>query len=174
MGRLTLTGRWSPERIVALAGPGARAPRLARTTLGASLSDLTAGETTDGDLRIVSGTPLCGREARYLGRYHLQVSVLRGPPPRAPVPFLERLLGSGRRATAPMIPLVAFERVMALDIPSVPLLRALATGDAETAEKLGCLELAEEDVALFSYLCASGADYGPLLRRVLDEIEEAG
>ncbi len=58
-------------------------------------------------------------------------------------------------------------------LPVVPLLRALAVGDAEAAERLGCRDLIEEDVALLSALCTSGADYGPLLRRVLDELEDS-
>ena len=56
----------------------------------------------------------------------------------------------------------------------VPLLRALSTGDIETAERLGCLQLVEEDLALFSYLCASKADYGVHLRSVLNELEGEG
>ena len=87
-GHLLETGRVWTERVVALAGPGVRNPRLVRTRLGASLDDLTAGELGDGDLRIVSGSALSGREAGFLGRYHTQVSVL--PAVREPA----------RRATA--------------------------------------------------------------------------
>ncbi|MBK8439867.1 MAG: hypothetical protein IPL38_10360 [Rhodobacter sp.] len=47
-------------------------------------------------------------------------------------------------------------------------MRALAVGDVETAERLGCLELLEDDLALLSHLCPSGSDYGMLLRRTLD------
>jgi len=52
----------------------------------------------------------------------------------------------------------------------VPLMRALSVGDVEAAERLGCLELVEEDLALLSYLCPGHADYGALLRQMLDEI----
>ena len=60
---------------------------------------------------------------------------------------------------------------MAFNIPPVPLLRALSVGDTETAERLGCLELAESDVALLTHVCPSKIDYAPLLRKALDEIE---
>ena len=172
IGRLLATGRLWTERVIALAGPGVRDPRLVRTRLGASLDDLTEGELGDGDFRIVSGSALSGREAGFLGRHHTQVSVLPAVHETARLPILSRLLGIGRDVPPPLIPLAAFERAMALDILPVPLLRALSVGDAETAERLGCLELIEEDIALLSYICASNADYGALLRSVLDDLEE--
>ncbi len=71
----------------------------------------------------------------------------------------------------PLVPLASFEQVLPLDIPAVPLLRALSVGDRDAARRLGCLELVEEDVALLSYVCPGRTDYGPLLRAVLDDIE---
>jgi Na+-transporting NADH:ubiquinone oxidoreductase subunit A len=59
-----------------------------------------------------------------------------------------------------------------LRILPTPLLRALAVGDQETARRLGCLELVEEDVALLSYVCPGRIDFGPLLRNVLNDIAE--
>lgn len=171
IGHLLTTGRLWTERVVALAGPGVRDPRLVRTRLCASLDNLTQGELGDGDFRIVSGSALGGREAGFLGRYHTQVSVLPAARETARLPILSRLLGIGRNVPPPLIPLAAFERAMALDILPVPLLRALSVGDAETAERLGCLQLIEEDVALLSYVCASKADYGVLLRAVLNDLE---
>jgi Na+-transporting NADH:ubiquinone oxidoreductase subunit A len=172
IGYLLATGRLWTERVVALAGPGVRDPRLVRTRIGASLDDLTEGELGDGNFRIVSGSALSGRVAGFLGRYHTQVSVLTAVGETARLPILSRLLGNGHNPPAPLIPLAAFERAMALDIYPVPLLRALSVGDAETAERLGCLELIEEDLALLSYVCASKTDYGALLRALLDDLEE--
>ena len=54
------------------------------------------------------------------------------------------------------------------------LLRSLIVGDVEQAEKLGILELDEEDVALFSFVCPGKTDYGPLLRTNLETIEKEG
>jgi Na+-transporting NADH:ubiquinone oxidoreductase subunit A len=51
-------------------------------------------------------------------------------------------------------------------------LRALSVGDLETARRLGCLELLEEDVSLLSYVCPSKVNYAPLLRSVLDSIKD--
>lgn len=172
IGHLLVNGRLSTERVVALGGPGVRNPKLIRTTIGANLRDLTNGELVDGDFRVVSGSPLSGCEAEYLGRYHTQISVLPLSQESSGLPMLSRLLGGRSNVPSPLIPLTVFERVSALDILPVPLLRALSIGDSEAAERLGCLQLAEEDLALYSYLCASKADYGACLRSVLDELEE--
>ncbi len=73
-----------------------------------------------------------------------------------------------------MMPTGAFERVMPLDILPVPLLRAILVNDTDAAQDLGCLELAEEDLALSSFVCPGKQDYGAALRINLDEIEESG
>ncbi len=62
---------------------------------------------------------------------------------------------------------------MPLDLWVAPLLRALLVGDLGAAEELGVLELAEEDLALVSFLCPAKLEYGALLRAALDEIEKA-
>ena len=74
------------------------------------------------------------------------------------------------------LPMEAFERAFPFDILPTPLMRALAIGDVETAERLGCLELVEEDMAVLTQLCTSGCDYGHLLRHSLNLLlsERAG
>jgi Na+-transporting NADH:ubiquinone oxidoreductase subunit A len=67
-------------------------------------------------------------------------------------------------------PTEAFEAALPQNILPVPLMRALSIGDDEAAESLGATDLLEEDVALLSYLCPSGSDYGMLLRQSLDRI----
>lgn len=172
IGELFLTGRYPAERVIALAGPRLTRPRLVRTVLGASLRDLTAGEDLAGEpgtgVRMLSGAILSGREAGFLGRYHLQVSVIDAPRPSR----LARLKLPGR-ALRPIIPVAALDRALPTDAPAVPLMRALSVGDAETAARLGVLDLLEEDVAMLTRLCTSGADYGALLRTVLNELEAA-
>jgi len=199
IGRLFATGRADFGRVVSLAGPGARRPRLLRTRIGASLDELAAGELQPGDQRIVSGSVLGGRTASgpvdgYLGRYHQQVSIV--PEPRARelfgwiAPGAEKfsvwgvVLGSwlrGRRLALntttnggprAMVPIGSFEKVMPLDILPTFLLRALVTGDVERAEELGCLELDEEDLALCTFVCPGKTEYGPLLRAALNRIEK--
>lgn len=194
IGKLFTSGRLWLERIVSVAGPGVRRPRFVRARLGASTEDLVQGGLAEGRCRVVSGPLLSGRtaagHAAFLGRRHLSVSALREPEPRERAPWwgvgragrARRLLpgagaaggwaaGSGGEAPGPFVPLPAFDRAVALDLAVAPLLRALVVGDAESARTLGALELEEEDLALCSFLCPSGIDYGALLRRVLERLE---
>ncbi|MGD2167273.1 MAG: NADH:ubiquinone reductase (Na(+)-transporting) subunit A [Gammaproteobacteria bacterium] len=164
-GELFVDGRLSSERVVALGGPGALRPRLLRTCIGSSLEDLLHEETRSG-ARIVPGALFSRRipqpDTAWLGRYDTQISVLDSPS----MP-LERAADRPRG----MMPVEAFERVWPFNAPVLPLLRALLVGDCETAEALGCLDLAEEDLAVCSWVCPTGQDYGAALRHVLHEIE---
>jgi Na+-transporting NADH:ubiquinone oxidoreductase subunit A len=54
------------------------------------------------------------------------------------------------------------------------LLRALCAGDTDEAQKLGCLELAEEDLALCTFACPGKNDFGTVLREALTIIEKEG
>ena len=201
IGHLFRSGRLDAERIVTIAGPAVPEPELVPVRLGASVEDVVGEIPGDEELRLVSGSVLSGRSAMgeqhgFLGRYHNQISVLREGRERvflgwlAPgwnvfstVPiYLSRLLrgkkfsfttttnGSPRA----MVPIGMYERVMPMDILPTFLLRALVVGDIEQAEKLGALELDEEDLALCSFVCPGKTDYGPLLRKNLEMIEKEG
>ena len=199
IGRLFTTGRLATERIVSVAGPAVRRPRLVRTRLGACLTELMDGEMTEGEVRIVSGSLLCGRSAQssyaYLGRFHQQVCALAEGgerrflgwfyPGRAhsvknillsrfsshrPLAFTTTQNGSERN----ILPVGSYEKVMPLDILPTYLLRALAVNDIEESEALGCLELDEEDLALCTYVCPGKIDHGNNLRTVLNLIEKEG
>ncbi|MEM5470181.1 hypothetical protein WNZ14_00410 [Hoeflea sp. AS60] len=178
IGKLVATGVHDFSRIVAFTGPRAKQPRLIRTVAGASLPDLIRHEALPGShgspLCVFSGSAARGRESSWLGRYHQQVSLLDDASSHGKLP--ESVVMARLRRTssqlAPLIPTTALERALAFDIPVVPLLRALSVGDAETAKRLGCLEMVEEDLAEVSLACTSGADYGRMLRHVLDELAE--
>ncbi len=187
IGKLFRSGRLDPGRVVALGGPLVRRPRLLATRLGCKLADLTLGELSEGPSRVISGSVLSGREGGFLGRYDAQVSVLpeagvSASGSRAPRGYsIHRLLPApgGRERSfdtamhgrpSALIPVGSFDRVMPLDVPVIPLLRALAVHDLEGARALGCLELEEEDLALCTYLCPGKLDYGALLRSVLSQL----
>lgn len=200
VGALFTSGRLDVSRVISLAGPQVERPRLVRTRLGASFEELTAGELKDGDNRIVSGSLLSGRTGRgplaFLGRYHVQASVLLEGRQRelfrylspgrkrhsiTPI-YLSSLLGMGKLAMTTntngseraMVPIGNYENVMPLDILPTQLLRSLVVGDTEMAQKLGCLELDEEDLALCTYACIGKYEYGPILRDNLTRIEKEG
>ena len=73
-----------------------------------------------------------------------------------------------------MVPIGVYEKVMPLDLLPTQLLRALIVKDTDEAQRLGCLELDEEDVGLCSFVCPSKYDYGPILRENLSTIEREG
>jgi Na+-transporting NADH:ubiquinone oxidoreductase subunit A len=200
IGKLFSTGQLWVERVISLGGPAVKNPRLLRTRLGAGLEDLTAGELEGGENRVVSGSVFGGRTAEgplaFLGRYHQQVSCLREGREREMFSFLRpginkhsvlRVVLSafipGKRfafstttngSPRPIVPMGNYEAVMPLDILPAQLLRYLVAGDTEMAQKLGCLELDEEDLALCSYVCAGKYEYGPILRDLLTRIEKEG
>lgn len=201
IGKLVATGKLDPARTIALGGPQVKNPRLLRTRLGASLDDILEGELREGENRVISGSVLSGRAAMgevhgYLGRYHLQVSAIREGREREllgwitpglrkysvlPVVLsafcrrrrfdLSTAMHGSKRA---IVPVGLYERVFPFDMVATYLLRALAAGDIEFAEKLGCLELDEEDVALSTFVCPGKTDFGPLLRKTLELIEKEG
>lgn len=201
IGRLFGTGEIDVTRVVALAGPSVRAPRLLQTRVGASTDELTSGELFEGDVRVISGSVLSGRTASgavhgYLGRYHRQVSALPEGRTREFMgwagPGLSRFSSIGVFASRllpgrsfPMttstngspraiVPIGMYEKVVPFDLHPTYLLKALLTHDIERAEQLGVLELDEEDVALCTFVCPGKHEYGPRLREVLTMIEKEG
>jgi Na+-transporting NADH:ubiquinone oxidoreductase subunit A len=197
IGRLFTTGKLDTERIIAIGGPSLKKPRLLRTRTGACLDQLLQDEMVAGENRVVSGSVLSGRKAHgsyaYLGKFHQQVSVLPEErerklfgwfslsgnlhsvknilwPKKGKIPLTTARNGSPRA----MVPVGSYEKVMPLDILPTYLLRALAVKDIEEAEALGCLELAEEDLALCSYVCPAKMDHGGNLRGLLTLIEKEG
>lgn len=201
IGKLFATGQLWTERVVALAGPQVRRPRLLKTRLGASLVDLTGGELLDGESRIVSGSVLAGRKLggvdAFLGRYHTQVSVLKEGREREFLGwqgpgfdkfsvkrvFATALAADGRRfpmttnrngSKRAIVPIGAYEEVMPLDILPTFLLRSLLCGDTDQAQGLGALELDEEDLALCTFVDPGKHEFGPVLRSCLHKIEIEG
>jgi Na+-transporting NADH:ubiquinone oxidoreductase subunit A len=200
VGRLFTTGSLDPGRIVSLAGSRVKNPRMVRTRLGASVGDLVRDALVEGPSRIISGSVFSGHTAHaelgYLGRYHQQVAVLpvdcerkflgwlspgwnlfsvkkivlSGLKPGKQFDFTTNLHGGPRS----IVPSGSYEQVMPLDILPTYLLRALAVQDLDEAEKLGCLELIEEDLGLCSFVCPAKIDHMTNLRKNLDLIEKEG
>ncbi len=203
IGALFTSGKINVERVVSLAGPTVKNPRLVRTRVGANTDDLVAGELEEGvESRVISGSVLYGHQAAdssaYLGCYSNQVSVLKEGRDRELFGWIvagkdkysamnvytsskdrksNRLFplttdknGSDRA----IVPVGVYESVMPLDILATPLLKALVIGDTDQAQALGCLELNEEDVSLFTFVDPGKHDFAPVLRENLTKIEKEG
>lgn len=202
IGHLFVEGEYYNQRVISIAGPNAKEPRLVKTIQGASVAELTKDEVIPSEygVRVISGSVLWGSVAvgsfAYLGRYNLQVSIIEEGKMNELLAWLapgfKRFSASRAFASAffkpaeyifntalnggarPMVPIGLYERVFPLDMEPTMLLRAIDINDVEQAKLLGCLELSEEDVALCTYVCPGKTDYGSLLRRSLTKIEVEG
>lgn len=201
IGSLLQTGTVDVRRVVSLAGPPVKQPRLLETRLGASITELLEGEYEEEvKIRPISGSVLCGRTAfsphDYLGRYHSQISILEEGDEREFLgwqkPGIDKFSVTRVFASAgmpnkkfafttstngserAMVPLGTYEKVMPLDILPTQLLRSLIYRDTDEAQQLGVLELEEEDLALCTFVCPGKYEYGSLLRESLTTIEREG
>ncbi|MDC0173164.1 Na(+)-translocating NADH-quinone reductase subunit A [Gammaproteobacteria bacterium] len=199
IGHLFTTGNIDTRRVISLAGPQVTQPRLLSTRLGANVNQLVIGELVNDENRVISGSVLSGRKAAsvfaFLGRYHNQLSVIREGRERQPFHYLR--LGFDKHSALPafissfskklfnmttstngseraMVPVGGYERVTALDILPIQLLRSLIVSDTQMAQSLGCLELDEDDVGLYTYVCVGKHEYGRILRDNLTKIEKEG
>ena len=202
VGKLFTTGSISVERVVSLAGPSVKQPRLIKTRPGASLEDLLADELKENgaETRVISGSVLSGRTAAgpvaFLGRYNQQISALEEERKRVFLgwlsfgwnlfsvkPILISSLFRRKKFTfttdinggpRSIFPIGSYEKVMPMDFEITYLLRSLMVQDVEAAENLGCLELCEEDLALCSFVSPAKIEYGQAIRENLTIIEKEG
>jgi Na+-transporting NADH:ubiquinone oxidoreductase subunit A len=203
IGALFTSGQLNVERVISLAGPTVKNPRLIRTRVGANTDDLVAGELLDDvESRVISGSVLYGHTAAdwsaFLGCYSNQVSALQEGRARELfgwiVPGKDKysalnvytssvdrkdhrlfpLTTDKNGSNRAIVPVGAYESVMPMDILATPLLKALVIGDSDQAQLLGCLELDEEDVSLFTFVDPGKHDFGPVLRANLTKIEKEG
>lgn len=200
IGHLFTSGKLFTERWVSVAGPMAKKPRIVKTKLGASLTDLTSDEVQAGkEARLISGSIFGGRNGNgsfaYLGRFHNQVSLLEEGRNRdflgwhspgfdrfsvKPI-YVSRFFGkkfgfntNTNGSHRSIVPIGSYEQVMPLDILPTFLLRYLLSNNVEMCVKLGALELDEEDLALCTYVDPCKNDFGPKLREKLTIVEKEG
>ena len=202
IGKLFETGKINVERIISIAGPQVNSPAYFKTRLGACSDEITAGELTQRENRIISGSVISGREAvgpyAYLGRYHNQISVVAepnskdrefmnwltpGPRKFSKIPlFLSSLFPKKifkfkalmNGSDRPIVPIGVYEEVLPFNFLPAMLLRNVVLMDTEKIQALGGLELDEEDLSLCSFVCPGKYDFGSLLRAGLTKIEVEG
>ncbi|MGB1009165.1 MAG: Na(+)-translocating NADH-quinone reductase subunit A, partial [Thiolinea sp.] len=200
IAKLFTTGQLSVDRVISLAGPVVKNPRLIRTRLGACTDEMVSNEISADvqQVRVISGSVLGGHRSAgwsaYLGRYNLQVSVIAEGEPRQFLHWLNPMLkqfsimnvffkpgikeetfamsSTSNGSARAMVPLGNFEEVVPLDILPTQLLRALLTRDTVLAQELGALELDEEDLSLCTFVCHGKYEYGTALRESLRMIEK--
>ncbi|NND92755.1 MAG: hypothetical protein HKN42_18010 [Granulosicoccus sp.] len=181
IGTLLQSGTLDFGRVIALAGSNVRQPRLLKTRLGARLDDLLAGQLRDTkNTDPICGSVFAGKHRRWLDRFDRQVvsSGMLSMRSGTAVSFMSKSgaksgTRSGTRSGAESGDIQLngfaaeprFDRISALSMPAVPLLRTLARLDFAAAESMGCLDLAAEDLELHAFVCPVGNDYPAALTR---------
>lgn len=204
IGALFTTGQLNIQRVVALSGPAVKNPGLVRTRVGANTDDLIQHQlnANEDENRVISGSVLYGHEAigwaAFLGCYSNQVCVLCEGRERELFGWIvagkdkysainvytssrDRTVGrlfplttDKNGSNRAIVPIGVFELVTPLDILPTPLLKAMLVGDTEQAQLLGCLELDEEDMSLYTFVDPGKHDFAPVLRANLTKIEKEG
>ncbi|MFE3837301.1 hypothetical protein [Pseudogemmobacter sonorensis] len=170
LGHLLGGGRISARRVVALSGPGVARPGLVSVLPGMALSEIAAGRLKPGGHRLLAGPEAGGLAIPRLRPGIRQITAIgQVAPAGGALGRLARRLRKSVHGTGALIPNAWDEHLAPPGIPALPLLHALASGDAEGARRLGALGLVEEDLAALGHVMR--ADTATLLRQTLDELE---
>lgn len=202
IGELFLTGKYNATKLVALAGSKVNTPQYVTLAGGQHIQKVLADNATTEGARIISGNVLTGTKVNaddYLGFYDSLITVI----PEANenrfmgwLPFvgfkkihsfsktslswlsgnkeydLNTSLNGEERA---LVVTGEFEKVVALDVFPLQLIKACMANDIEKMENLGIYEVAPEDFALVDYIDPSKTEAQDVIRKGLDlMIKEVG
>jgi Na+-transporting NADH:ubiquinone oxidoreductase subunit A len=192
---LLLTGKYNPERVIALAGSSVKAPKYYRTRIGSEVSTFIYDSGLDEDnVRVISGNVLSGAQISpkgHLGFYNNIVSVIpegddyeffgwnkpifnKISPSRAltfswlfPKKKYELTTNTNGEHRA-FVVTGNYEEVFPLDIYPLQILKACMVQDLDAMEAMGMYEVAPEDFALTEFICVSKQPHQEIIRKGLD------
>ena len=195
IGELFLTGKFNPERIIALAGSEVKTPKYYRTRIGAEVSTFIYDSgLKEENVRVISGNVLTGQKISpkgHLGYYPNTVTVIpegndyeffgwtkpvfnKMSTSRAltfswlfpkKVYDLNANLNGEHRA---FVVTGGYEEVFPLDMFPLQMLKACMVKDLDQMEVLGMFEVAPEDFALTEFVCVSKQPHQQIIRNGLD------
>ncbi len=201
IGQTLLTGKYSPSKVIALAGSQVKDPKYYEVIQGAQIKDIVAKKLKESKSRIISGNPLTGMTVSLndsIGFYDTGITVLpEGDKYRffGWMPFLgndkfsmsrtffsfltpnkvydlDTNMNGEERA---MVVTGEMEKVMPIDIYPMQLIKAVLAGDIEKMENLGIYEVAPEDFALIDFVSSSKVEAQDIIRQGIDlMIKEVG
>lgn len=199
IGFLIENGKHFLTRIVAIAGdidPSRRG--YYKMPLGVSIKELIKDIDLDSNARLISGDPLMGKivtKDDFLGFFHTCFCVINQSSQRKFLHFLRlgkntytatgaylsaflnkkklysfttALHGEERAFIDPNV----YDRLSPMNIPIVPLIKAVLAEDFETAKMLGLLEIAPEDFALPTFICPSKIEMVEIIEKGLKRFSE--
>ncbi len=202
IGELFLEGRYPVQQVITLAGPGVREESRAyyRVHIGTPLNALLENRLADGEMRLVAGDVLGGKQIKadehvaatvhgitvitegreqffmgWLAPGINKLSVSRAYLSgwfghRRSWDLTSNLNGSYRS----MVLTGLYDKYVPLDIMVDYLVRAVLAHDTDEAIKLGILSTDPEDFSLCSFVCPSKMDIYGVIKQGLAEIEEEG
>ena len=170
IGYMLRTGHVQDTRMISVAGEAMKTARLVRCQPGADLRGLTYRHVAPGPHILLSGSPMDGREARWLGLRDRQATALHSHPRIGRRHWFAAALERALRPL-PLIPTAALDRAMGGALPTTAFLRAVSAGDSETVVRLGGLSLLAEDLSLVDYLTGADPEQSRLFQQLLQAIE---
>ncbi|MGO3706900.1 MAG: Na(+)-translocating NADH-quinone reductase subunit A [Mesonia hippocampi] len=204
LGDLLLTGKFNPERIIALAGSEVKKPRYFKTKIGADVASIiyNEGVTKGANVRVISGNVLTGRkisaENGNLDYYNNMITVIpegdhyelfgwnkpitdKVSTSRAMTfswlsPNKKYKLSTNTNGEHRAFVLTGiYEEVFPLDMFPMQMLKSCLYKDLDEMEALGMYEVAPEDFALTEFVCVSKQPHQQIIREGLDlMIKEIG
>ncbi len=201
IGKLFLTGKYDPTKIIALAGSQVNDPQYYTVVQGTQIKDIVKGKLVDEKNRIISGNPLSGEtvsDKDSIGFYDNLITVLpegdhyaffgwmpffgndKFSMSRTFFSFLTpnkeyKLDTNFNGEDRAMVVTGEMEKVMPIDIFPMQLLKATLVGDIEKMENLGIYEVAPEDFALIDFVSSSKIEAQDIIRQGIDlMIKEVG
>ena len=200
IGSFVRTGKFNPQKVIALTGSEVKDPKYYNVILGQNLSGLLENSIKDAEEapRYISGNPLTGSKVDqdgYLGYYDSQITVLpEGNKydmfgwalPIQPNKFsLSRTLWSwltpskSYRLNTNMngeqrafVVSGEYEKLLPMSIFPVQLLKSCLVEDIDAMEGLGIYEVAPEDLALCEFACTSKQPVQEILQAGLDLVKK--
>jgi len=202
LGRFIITGVFSPQRTIAIAGNATEKPQYFKTVIGASLSPyIKAVGLKYENVRVINGNVLTGKGVNtsdYLGYYNNLVSVIpEGNHYRmfGWLPFKDnKILSLSNTSFSRLFNRKGFEvdtnlngeeralvvtgemeKIFPLEIYPMQLLKACMVEDIEKMEALGIYEVVPEDFGLVDYANTSKLEAQEIIRQGIElMINEVG
>lgn len=195
IGECLLTGKFNPERVVALAGSVVKNPKYYSTRIGAEISTfLYASGVNQKRFRVINGDVLTGSRSKqdgFLGFYNNTVTCI----PEGDdyelfgwnKPVFDKISATRALTFSWMQPKKKYdldtntngehrafvvtgmyEKVFPMDIYPLQLLKACMVKDLDEMEQLGLYEVIPEDFSLTEFVCISKQPHQQIIREGLD------
>ena len=195
IGECMLTGRFNPQRTVALAGSVVKNPKYFSTKIGAEISTFLYGSGVNlKRFRVINGDVLTGSRSKqdgFLGFYNNTVTCI----PEGDdyelfgwnKPVFDKISATRALTFSWMQPKKKYdlntntngehrafvvtgmyEKVFPMDIYPLQLLKACMVKDLDEMEQLGLYEVIPEDFSLTEFVCISKQPHQQIIREGLD------